>query len=85
MFVFTQFLMGNTEIVGTANQVHARVQRVQARSGVPTFAGQACQSFAEGGIQAFDKRRIEHLSPTGKLEQLLYPVTNRLQTSGDLL
>ncbi len=29
---FTQFVMGPTEIVRAANQVHARVQRLQARS-----------------------------------------------------
>ncbi len=59
-----QFLMGNTEIVGAANQVHARVQSLQARGGVPTLAGQARQSLAEGSIQTFDKSRIEHVSPT---------------------
>jgi len=40
--------MGETEIVRAANQVHPRVQGVQARSSVPTFAGQACQSLSEG-------------------------------------
>jgi len=39
---FTQFVMGKTEIVRAANQGHARVQSLQARSCVPTFAGQAC-------------------------------------------
>jgi hypothetical protein len=63
MFGFTQLLVGHAEIVRTANQVHARMQRLQARSGVPTFAGQACQSLPEGRIQAFDERRIKHASP----------------------
>src|SRR6266571_3394394 len=66
-----QFVMGPTEIVGAANQVHAAVQPLQAPSGVPTLAGQARQSLAKGSIQAFDKRRIEHASSTGKLEQPL--------------
>jgi len=60
----TQFVMRHTEIVGAANQVHARVQSVQARSCVPTFARQTGQSLTEGSIQAFDKRGIEHVPPT---------------------
>jgi hypothetical protein len=68
---FGEFLMRHTEIVRAANQVHARVQRLQARSGVPTFAGQACQLLTEGSIQTLNKSRIEHVSPTRELEQLL--------------
>ncbi len=64
MLGFPQFVMRHTEIVGAANQVHARVQRVQARSRMPTFARQACQAFTEGCIQAFDERGIEHVPPT---------------------
>lgn len=45
------------------------MQRLQARSGVSTFAGQARQSLPEGRIQAFDKRRIQHASPLRELEQ----------------
>src|SRR5258706_251134 len=71
VFGLTQFLMGHTEIVGAANQVHPRVQSLQARSRVPTLAGQACQSLAEGSIQPFNKSRVEHVSPTRELEQLL--------------
>ncbi len=68
---FTQRLMGHAKIVGTANQVHAGVQRLEARSRVPTFAGQASQSFSEGRIQPFNKCCIEDASPAGELEQLL--------------
>ena len=71
MLGFTHFLMCTTEIVGAANQVHARVQSLQARSRVPTLAGQARQSRASGSIQAFNKSRIEYLPPTRELEQLL--------------
>src|SRR5271157_727323 len=71
VFGLTQFLMGTTESVGAANQVHARVQRLHARSRVPTLACQARQSLAEGSIQTFHKSRIEHASPTRELEQLL--------------
>ncbi len=56
--------MGNTEIVGATNQVHPHMQSLDARSRVPTLACQARQSLAEGSIQAFNKSRIEHASPT---------------------
>jgi hypothetical protein len=71
VFGFTQFLMGTTEIVRAAKQVHSRVQSLYARSCVPTFAGQARQSLADSSIQPFNKSRIEHVSPTRELEQLL--------------
>ena len=60
---FAQFLMSPTEIVRAANQVHAGVQRLQARSRVPTLASEACQSLADGSIQPFNKGCIEHTSP----------------------
>ena len=71
---FEEFLMRHTEIARAANQVHARVQRLQARSGVSTCAGQAGQSLTEGSIQTLNKSRIEHVSPTRELEQLLLPL-----------
>ena len=71
MFGFTQFLMGKAEIVGAANQVQACVQSLHARSCVPTLARQARQSLADGSIQPFNKSRIEYVSPTRELEQLL--------------
>jgi len=58
MLGFAQFLMRHTEIVGAANQVHARVQRLQVRSCVPTFVGEACQALTHGSIQAFNKSCI---------------------------
>jgi hypothetical protein len=68
---FAQFLMGTTEIVRAANQVHPRVQSLQARSRVPTLPCEACQSLTDGSIQPFNKGCIEHTSPTRALEQLL--------------
>ena len=77
--------MRHTEIVGAANQVHARVQSLQARSRVPTLAGQARQSLAEGSIQAFNKSRIEHASPVRELEQLLCVIKQAVShLAGDL-
>ena len=60
---FTQFLMGKTEIVRAANQVHPSVQSLHARSRVPTLACQARQSLTDGSIQPFNKGRIEHAPP----------------------
>ncbi len=71
LFRLREFLMDDTEIVGTANQVHACVQSMQARSGVPTLAGHARQSLSKRSIQAFNKGCIENLSPLRKLKQLL--------------
>ncbi len=71
VFGLTQFLMGPTEIVGAPNQVHPRVQSLYARSGMPTLAGQARQSFTEGSIQPFNKSCIEHAPPIRELEQFL--------------
>ncbi len=78
-------MMRQTEIVGAANQIHARMQSLQARSCVPTFAGQACQSLTHGSIQAFDKSCIKHVSPTRELEQLLCLIEQAMNhLSGDL-
>jgi hypothetical protein len=63
--------MGPTEIVGATDQVHPRVQRLEARSRMPALACQACQPFTHGSIQPFNKSRIEHAPPIGELEQLL--------------
>jgi len=85
MLGFREFLMRDTEIVGATHQVHARVQRVQARSRVPAFTGQARQSLAEGPIQAFNKSRIEYASPTRDLEQLLCLIEQTVShPAGDL-
>ena len=35
-----------------------RVQRLQERSCVPTFVGEACQALTHGSIQAFNKSCI---------------------------
>lgn len=67
---FAQFVMRHTEIGGAANQVPARVQPLQARSRVPTLAGQARQSLTEGCIQAFNKGGSEYASSARELEPL---------------
>ncbi len=50
MLCLAQFLMNDTEIVGTANQVHAAMQRLQARSCVPALARQARQPLLLGAL-----------------------------------
>ena len=71
---FAELLMGPTEIVGAANQGHPAVQRLDARSRMPTLAREARESRASGAIQALDKGRIEHASATRKLKPLLGPL-----------
>lgn len=66
--------MDHTEMVGAANQIHACVEHLQARCGVPTFAREARQSLPKGSIQVFDKGGIENLSPTRTCQQLLCPL-----------
>jgi hypothetical protein len=62
--------MDHTPIVGTANQIHPRVQRLQTGSGVTTFARQARQAFPKGAIQALDKRGIEIFPSTRASQQI---------------
>jgi hypothetical protein len=71
VFGLTQFLMGQTEMVGAANQVHPGVQSLYARSRMSTLPCQARQSLTDGSIQTFKKSSIEHAPPARELEQLL--------------
>jgi hypothetical protein len=61
----TQFVMRKAQIVGTPDQIHAGFQRLQAMSGVPTFAREAGQPFTHGSIEPFDTSRIEGGSSLG--------------------
>jgi len=82
---FAHFLMGQTEMVRATNQVHPSVQSLQARSRVPTLAGEACQSLADGSIQPFNTGCSEHTSPTRALEQLLCLIEQTVShVAGDL-
>jgi hypothetical protein len=85
MFRFGEFLMGDAEIVGTTNQVHACVQGAQASRCVPTLPSQAGESLSERSIQAFDKGGIEDFSSARKLKQLLRPLQHPVShLAGDL-
>jgi len=68
---FAQLMMHKTEIVATSDQIHARLKRSETTSGMTRFARQAGQPFPKGGIQAFDKSRIEDHAPLRALEQFL--------------
>ena len=63
--------MRPTEIVGTSNQIHARLKGLQALGGMPTFARQRSQTFPHGRIEAFDQGRIELLASSRHAEQVL--------------
>src|SRR5260370_4056425 len=66
-----QFVMRKAEVVRAANQVHPCVQSLDAAGPMPTVACQTGEAFPYGAVQAFNERRIEHVPPTGELEQFL--------------
>jgi hypothetical protein len=71
MLRFTQLLMHTAEIVGTPNQIHARLKSPKTMSRMTRFACQTGQSLPEGGIEALDKGGIEDRSSLRALQQLL--------------
>ncbi len=71
MLSVTQLMMRPTEIVGTADQIHSRLQGLQTLGGMPTFARQSSQTFPHGSIEAFNQGRIELLASSRQCEQLL--------------
>jgi len=64
-------LMNNAEIVRHPNQIHARLESMQARSRVSRFAREARQPFAKGAIQPLDKGGIQDLAATRPGQQML--------------
>ena len=71
MLSVTQLLMRPTEIVGTSDQIHSRLQGRETLGGMPTFARQRSQTFPHGCIEAFDQGRIELLASARHSEQVL--------------
>jgi hypothetical protein len=55
----TQTGMRRTEVVHASNQKHALLERRQGTRQGATAACQAGQTLAEGGIQPFDKGRVD--------------------------
>ena len=64
-------MMRPTEIVGTSDQIHARLKGLQTPCGMPTFARQRSQTFPHGCIEAESYGRIELLASSRHCEQVL--------------
>lgn len=58
VFGLTEFVMHKAEVIGTANQVHPRFQRIQAMGGMPTFARESRQPFARKGLRCRQCRQL---------------------------
>jgi hypothetical protein len=63
--------MDHTKVVDTADEIHARLKRLQPMRGIPTASGQGGQALAERGIQPLNKRGIEHASPFRQCQEFL--------------
>jgi len=80
-----EFLMHETESGRTTNQIHARLQRLPARSRVPTFAGEGREPLSKGAIEPLEKRRLENASPARMGQQRLGSLQTSLShRTGDL-
>jgi len=71
MFGSTQLVMRHAKIVGTSDEIHARLDGLQTMSRMPTFAREASQAFPHGPIEAFNKRGVQLGSSLRHLKQLL--------------
>ena len=54
MFGGAQLVMRKAKIVGTSDEIHARLDGLQTMSRMPTFAREASQAFPYGSIEAFN-------------------------------
>src|SRR6266496_5874493 len=71
MFGGAQLVMRKAKIVGTSDEIHARLDSLQTMSRMPTFAGEGSQAFPHGSIEAFNKGGVQLASSQGRLKQLL--------------
>lgn len=62
--------MGQTEMVHTANQGHARVEEASTCCRMPTFAPQASLTLPKRAMQACDESRMPFRSPTRKFKHV---------------
>ncbi len=77
--------MHHTKVVHTANEIHSRLKRLQAMSGMTTSARQGGQTFAKSGIQSLDTGGVEHTSSFRLRQQFLCPFDGPLRHApGDL-
>src|SRR5258708_26765182 len=51
MFGCAQLVMRKAKIVATSDQIHSRLEGLQTMSSIPTFAGEASQSFPHAPIE----------------------------------
>ncbi len=68
---FTQFMMHKAEIVGATDQVHARLKRFEAVSGMTRSAGQARQSFSKRAVQPESNGTVQDDATARVLQHLL--------------
>ena len=64
-------MMRKAKIVGTADEIHARLDGLQTMSRMPTFTGQGSQAFTHGPIEPFNKGGVQLAPSPGRLKQLL--------------
>src|SRR5512142_848172 len=51
----TQFVMHDTQVIDTANEIHTRLKRLQTMSSMATAPGQGGQTLSKGGVEPLDK------------------------------
>jgi hypothetical protein len=71
MLSVTQLLMRPTEIGGTSDHIHARLQGRETLGGMPRLARQSSQTFPHGPIEALNQGGIELFASSRHLEHLL--------------
>lgn len=77
--------MGDTKVVDTPNEIHARLQGLQTHSGMAAALGQGGQTLSKGGVEPLDKGGVEHGSSLRPGQQVLGPRESPLRhASGDL-
>src|SRR5260370_35947451 len=54
-----QLVMRKAKIVGTADEIHARLDGLQTMSRMPTFAREASQAFPHGPVEPFHKGGVQ--------------------------
>ena len=64
-------MMRKAKIVGTADEIHARLDGLQTMSRMPTFAREASQAFPHGPVEPFNKGGVQLGSSHCRLKQFL--------------
>src|SRR5690348_12889785 len=81
----TQFVMHDTPVVDTPDEIHTGFQRFYPMSSMATAACQRREAFAKCSIEPLDKRGVEHVSAVGYPQEFLRPFQGSLRHApGDL-